>query len=151
MWTYVSFSWVNKISVFIWHSGESKTLGTAKRRYQIASEEMSLKSEEICIKQLKKKKREKKLQRKIGRLQQTGHPHGRYIWAIYIYIKVEHHYIYIYKGAQPHLCVCMWGECQLKSRGDLGVMEIMPIKNGQKMWRDVSLLGRYVDSKQAAL
>lgn len=39
---------------------------------------MSLKSEEICIKQLKKK-RERKPQRKIGRLQQTGHPDGGYI------------------------------------------------------------------------
>ena len=40
--------------------------------------------------------------------------------------------IYV-KGAQPHLCVCWGEECQLKSHGDLGVMEIMPIKNGQKM------------------
>ena len=35
-------------------------------RYQIASEEMSLKSEEICIKQLKKKRERKNSKEKLA-------------------------------------------------------------------------------------
>lgn len=81
-------------------------------------------------KTIKKKKR--KPQRKIGRLQQTGHLDGGYICK---------------RCSTSFVCVCGGEGCQLKSCGDLGVMEIMPIKNGQKMWRDISLLRRYVDSK----